>query len=183
MPDSSSSPPVCGSSTSARNLLEGDPNAFSPRPTFDAASEVSANPKLSLGYFLQPAAARSRSWTRLRFSAGTGIRPPDAFEIAFTDNPTLKPERSRSVDFGVEQALAGGAVAVEATAFLNRYDDLIVAVGQSLQNASQFRTDNIANSQARGVENRHPRAHGVGFRRPADLYPARDEDPRRGPHR
>ncbi len=135
-----------------RDRLEGDPNAFSPRPTFDAASEVSANPKLSLGYFLQPPAARSRSWTRLRFSAGTGIRPPNAFEIAFTDNPTLKPERSRSVDFGVEQALAGGAVAVEATAFFNRYDDLIVAVGQSLQDASQFRTDNIANSQARGIE-------------------------------
>ena len=135
-----------------RDPLEGDPNGFTPRPTFDAASEVSANPKLSLGYFLQPAAARSRSWTRLRFSAGTGIRPPDAFEIAFTDNPTLKPERSRSVDFGVKQALAGGAVAVEATAFFNRYDDLIVAVGRSLQDASQFRTDNIANSQARGVE-------------------------------
>ena len=32
---------------------------------------------------------------RIHGSAGTGIRPPDAFEIAFTDNPGLKPESSR----------------------------------------------------------------------------------------
>ena len=45
--------------------------------------------------------ARGAARTRLRASAGTGIRPPDAFEIAFTDNPSLEPERSRSVDVGV----------------------------------------------------------------------------------
>ena len=91
-------------------------------------------------------------WTRLRLSAGTGIRPPGAFEIAFTDNPALRPERTRSVDFGVEQALASGRVVVEATAFFNRYDDLIVSVGQSFRDASQFRTDNLDNSRARGLE-------------------------------
>jgi len=85
-------------------------------------------------------------------SAGTGIRPPDAFEIAFTDNPDLRAERSRSVDLGLQQALAGGAVLLEAAAFFNRYDDLIVAVGRSLRDASRFQTDNIANSRARGVE-------------------------------
>ena len=41
---------------------------------------------------------------------------------------------------------------VEATAFFNRYDDLIVSVGQSFQDASQFRTDNLDNSRARGLE-------------------------------
>ena len=85
-------------------------------------------------------------------SAGTGIRPPDAFEIAFTDNPRLAPERSRSVDLGFEQALAGGRVTVDATCFYNRYDDLIVAVGRSLQDYSRYRTDNISNARARGVE-------------------------------
>ena len=84
-----------------------------------------------------------RHETRLRLSVGTGIRPPDAFEIAFTDNPGLKPERSRSLDAGVQQTLAGNRVALESTVFLNSYDDLIVAVGRSFANASQFRTDNI----------------------------------------
>ena len=50
---------------------------------------------------------------------GTGIRPPDAFEIAFTDNSGLKPERSKSGEFGVTQTLAGGAVQIDATAFFN----------------------------------------------------------------
>ena len=55
-----------------------------------------------------PARRRPRAaafgWTRLHAAAGTGIRPPDALEIAFTDNPNLKPERSRSVEAGVDQA-------------------------------------------------------------------------------
>ena len=136
-----------------RDALAGFPSDFSPRPDFDAQTEVSANPKVSVAYFLQPSADRAQRWTRLRASAGTGFRPPDVFEIAFTDNPDLKPERSRSLDFGVEQALAGTRVVFEATAFFNRYEDLIVAVGPALLNAtSRFRTDNIANSRARGLE-------------------------------
>jgi outer membrane cobalamin receptor len=135
-----------------RSALEPDPYAFQPRPEFGTDSVRSANPKLSVSYFLQPSDRRARAWTRLRFNAATGIRPPDAFEIAFTDNPSLAPERSRSVDVGIEQAVAGGAVVVEVTGFYNRYDDLIVAVGRSFADASQFRTDNISNARARGVE-------------------------------
>ena len=130
------------------NALAGD--GFG-RPTFTDQTEVSANPKVSLGWYVRPADVTD-DWTRLRLSAGTGIRPPGAFEIAFTDNPALRPERTRSVDFGVEQALASGRVVVEATAFFNRYDDLIVSVGQSFRDASQFRTDNLDNSRARGLE-------------------------------
>ena len=135
-----------------RDALPGVLSPFAPRPDFTEETEVAVNPKVSLAFFLQPPEARRSRWTRLRLSAGTGIRPPGAFEIAFTDNPALKSERSRSVDFGVEQALAGDALLLEATAFFNRYEDLIVAVGRSLQDASQFRTDNIANSRARGLE-------------------------------
>lgn len=135
-----------------RDTLEPDPSLFSPRPALAADSIVSPNPKFSISYFIRPAVPGSSGWTRLRASVGTGIRPPDAFEIAFTDNPNLKPERSRSADIGVEQALYGGAVVVETTAFVNRYDDLIVAVGRSLRDASQFRTDNISNARAAGIE-------------------------------
>jgi outer membrane cobalamin receptor len=134
-----------------RITREGLPGDGFARPTFGDETEVAANPKVSLGWYLRPTET-TPDWTRLRVSAATGIRPPSAFEIAFTDNPALKSERTRSVDVGVEQALAGGRVLVEATAFFNRYDDLIVSVGQSFQNASQFRTDNLSNSQARGLE-------------------------------
>ena len=135
-----------------RSGLEADPNAFQPRPAFDAESVVSLNPKLSVSYFLQPVDRRVSSWTRLRANAGTGIRPPSAFEIAFTDNPSLQPERSRSLDVGIEQTLASGKLVIGATGFYNSYDDLIVSVGRSFADASQFRTDNIANARSRGLE-------------------------------
>jgi outer membrane receptor protein involved in Fe transport len=131
-----------------RESLESDPNAYSPRPAFSADSVVSTNPKIAGAWFVRPA---SGTFTRLRAAAGTGIRPPDAFEIAFTDNPSLKPERSRSLEFGLDQAVAGAHGLVEATAFFNNYDDLIVAVG-SFEGISRYRTDNIANARARGVE-------------------------------
>jgi outer membrane receptor protein involved in Fe transport len=87
----------------------------------------------------------------VRVAAGTGIRPPDAFEIAFTDNPGLAPERSRSVEAGLVQTFAGGAVQADATVFHNGYDDLIISVGR-LSGTSRYRTDNIANARARGAE-------------------------------
>lgn len=133
-----------------RDALEADPFAFQPRPAFSADSVVSANPKLSAAYLLH--GSDGSDTTRIRVSAGTGIRPPDAFEIAFTDNPGLKPERSRSVDAGLQQTFGRGVVAVDATAFYNNYDDLIVAVGTSFRNSSLFRTDNISNARARGLE-------------------------------
>jgi vitamin B12 transporter len=52
----------------------------------------------------------------------------------------------------VAQALAGETISVELTGFANRFDDLIVAVGPSMRNASRFVTDNIANARTRGVE-------------------------------
>jgi outer membrane cobalamin receptor len=136
-----------------RRALEGDPSPFNARPPFDDDVVWSANPKVSAAWFLvAPAAMDAGRWTRLRASAGTGIKAPTAFEIAFTDNPGLKPERSRSVDVGVEQALAGATVLLDATWFANRYDDLIVSVGTSFSGASRYRTDNIANARARGLE-------------------------------
>ena len=134
-----------------RDALAGSPNAFSPRPAFAADRVTSINPRIAAAFLVAGAGGAARA-TRLRASAGTGIRPPDAFEIAFTDNPGLKPERSRSVDAGVLQTFAAGAIALEATAFLNVYDDLIVTVGRSFRDASRYRTDNISNARSRGVE-------------------------------
>jgi outer membrane cobalamin receptor len=131
-----------------RSALPGNPSAFSPRPEFPDDTVVSTNPKIAAAWYVR---GSDGDFTKVRASAGTGIRPPDGFEIAFTDNPSLKPERSRSFDAGLDQAFAGGRALVEATAFLNRYDDLIVAVG-SFAGSSRYRTDNISNARSRGLE-------------------------------
>ena len=102
---------------------------------------------------------RSRSWYVRRgtgdfTSSGRrpdGSRPPDGLDIAFTDNPSLKPERSRSVEVGLDQAFAEGRGLIEITGFSSEYDDLIVAVG-SFNSSSRYRTDNISNARARGIE-------------------------------
>jgi outer membrane cobalamin receptor len=130
-------------------------DAFGSRPMLDNDIVWSANPKVSVAWIARRAGAGARlGSTTLRGSAGTGIKPPTVFEIAFTNNPDLKPERNRSVDFGVEQPFAGGAAALSATVFHNDYDDLIVAVGQSLQDAgvSRYTTDNVSNARAQGLE-------------------------------
>jgi outer membrane cobalamin receptor len=133
-----------------RDALEADPNPFGPRPAFPADAVTSVNPRVAARVVAwQDASGIAR--TTLRASAGTGIRPPDAFEIAFTDNPSLSPERSRSADVGVSHLLVP-TLSVGATAFFNYYDDLIIAVGSSFQDQSRYRTDNISNARARGVE-------------------------------
>jgi outer membrane cobalamin receptor len=129
-----------------RHALEGDPNPFAPRPAFPADTVWSANPRVTVAW-----APGQRGATRVHGSAGTGIRPPDAFEIAFTDNPGLEPERSKSVEAGVSHVVGRG-LELDVTAFHNEYDDLIVAVGRSLADASRYRTDNVSNARARGVE-------------------------------
>ncbi len=133
-----------------RDALVSNPSPFAPRPFFNTETVISVNPKVSLAYLLSR--NTSSNQTKLRISTGIGIRPPDAFEIAFTDNPGLKPERSRSLDIGIQQTFAGGTGSIDATMFVNSYDDLIVTVGNSFRDASQFRTDNISNARSNGFE-------------------------------
>jgi outer membrane cobalamin receptor len=150
-----------------RQALAANPSAFGARPEFADDTVVSVNPKVSASWLLSHAlpGEGATQWTRVHGAAGTGIRPPDAFEIAFTDNPDLKPERSRSFEGGITQILSGGAVQLDATAFFNRYDDLIVSVG-SLRDVSRYRTDNVSNARARGVElsGAWQAAHGLNLR-------------------
>jgi outer membrane receptor protein involved in Fe transport len=120
-------------------------NAFVTLPEDDV---LSFNPKGAIAWIVNPGEAHV---TQLRGSAATGIRPPGAFDIGFTDNPSLKPERSRSAEFAIEQSFARGRAAVEAVGFFNTFDDLIVAVG-SFRESSRYMTDNISNARSRGVE-------------------------------
>jgi outer membrane receptor protein involved in Fe transport len=113
------------------------------RPLFPASSISRVNPKLSAAYVA--------SGIRLHASFGMGLRPPNGFELAFTDNPALKPERTRSVDAGVERRF-GSLLTLDATYFYNRYYDLIVTLGGSLTALSHYTSANLANSQAQGGE-------------------------------
>ncbi|MEW5982728.1 MAG: TonB-dependent receptor [Acidobacteriota bacterium] len=135
-----------------RSALDADPSGFPPRPALAAEHVLSPNPRLAFTHYLRTSNDSGGNWSRIHAAAGTGIRVPDPFEIAFTDNAALKPERSRSVDAGIEQALGGGLVVVGATTFFNRYDDLIVAIGGDLGGFSRYRTDNISNARSRGLE-------------------------------
>jgi outer membrane receptor protein involved in Fe transport len=130
------------------------PDAFGSRPQLDEDVVWSLNPKVSAVWFLRGnrASSATEGWTKIRGGAGTGIKPPTVFELGFTDNPSLKPERSRSFDAGIEHAPAGTPVVFEVTGFFNQYDDLIVSVGAGIADASDFRTDNVANARAGGLE-------------------------------
>jgi outer membrane receptor protein involved in Fe transport len=137
------------------------------REAFAALPEdtvTSVNPRLAIAWI----ARRGPNATKLRASAATGIRPPGGFDIAFTDNPSLKPERSRSAEAGIEQTFAGGLAAVELVGFANEFDDLIIAVG-SFAGSSRYMTDNISNARSRGIEFGISASRRIELGRPIDI--------------
>lgn len=129
------------------------PDAFGERPLLPASTVVQVNPRGAIGYLLRQGGTQS-TWgaTRLHASGGTGIRPPDGFELGFTNNPHLKPERSITTDVGIEQRLFGDRAVAGVTYFYNRFFDQIVTLGGSLQNLSTFTSANLNNSRAQGLE-------------------------------
>lgn len=133
-----------------RNALAGDASPFGARPDMPADSVWSFNPRVSAVMYLT--SPSNPNAARLRAGFATGIKPPSAFELSSTDNPSLRPERNRSAEVAIEQTIDGGALQLAATAFWNRYDDLIITVGRSIAGASRYRSDNLSNSRARGVE-------------------------------
>src|SRR5262249_21986239 len=104
------------------------------RPAFPANNISRVNPKLSAAYV----AGR----TRFHSSFGMGVRPPSDYDLAFTDNPALKPERTRSFDAGIEQRF-GSLLVLDGTYFHNHYYDLIVTLGGSLTTLSHYKSDNL----------------------------------------
>jgi outer membrane cobalamin receptor len=126
-------------------LVVADLTGFQARPEFPARTYTRLNPKISGAFMLD-------NGTRLHASFGTGIRPPGGSDLAFTNNPALKPERTESYDIGVEEQALNGRASLDVTWFRNRYRDLIVGLGGSLSKLSQFSTDNVSNAIAKGVE-------------------------------
>ena len=120
------------------------PDAFGARPFLPASSIVKVNPRLSVAFLARDASSGSGlGATRLHGSFGTGIRAASGFELAFTNNPQLKPEKTVSFDSGVEQRFASDRAVLDATYFYNRFEDQIVVLGGSLTNLSTFTSANL----------------------------------------
>ncbi len=126
-------------------MVPANAYGYPPRPLFPARTDTRVNPKIS-GAWLQDAT------TRFHASYGTGIRPPGGSDLAFTNNPALKPEHTESYDVGAEKRFLSDRLSVDATWFHNRYRDQIVSLGGSLARLSAYSTDNVANAMAKGVE-------------------------------
>lgn len=129
------------------------PDAFGSRPFLPATSVTKVNPRVSVAYFAHEGGTGARfGTTRLHGSFGTGIRAPNGFELAFTNNSGLKPERSTSFDAGAEQRFLSNRAVLDVTYFHNRFKDQIVVLGGSLRNLSTFKSDNLANARSQGLE-------------------------------
>ncbi len=92
--------------------------------------------------------------TRLRGAAGLGIKEPTVLQSFSTSpyykgNPDLQPERSRALEVGVEQRLAGDRAKLDATWFDNRYRNIIGLRSTGGYNSEYF---NIGLTRARGAE-------------------------------
>ena len=66
----------------------------------------------------------------MKASAGRGIKEPTLIQsfsriAVLLGNPDLEPERSRTVDVGIEQRLSNDRVKLELTWFDNRYRNII----------------------------------------------------------
>lgn len=108
-----------------------------PRLSLNAGARAEAND--SFGTRVVPRAGASATlryghgfWdaTRLRGLYGQGIKEPrfdQSFspDPCFPGNPSLRPERSRTVSAGIEQALASERVKVSANYFSNRFYDVV----------------------------------------------------------
>jgi vitamin B12 transporter len=93
--------------------------------------------------------------TRLRASAGSGFKEPSFFENFDTPfsigNPDLRPERTVSVEAGIEQDLFRGVARVGVTGFVQHFRDLIqyTFVPPEPGGPNYF---NVAAADANGVE-------------------------------
>lgn len=86
--------------------------------------------------------------TKLRASAGTGGKAPTLFQLYAPTfgNANLLPERSIGIDAGIDQDLLDGRLRISATAFANRFRNLI-----DFDNATS-RFINVSRAATSGLE-------------------------------
>ncbi len=110
----------------------------------NAVFTSATSPRVSVATYLRRPALGSVGDTKLTFNAGKGIKAPSVFQeqssLFFLVQGTaaagaveaIGPERSRSVDVGIEQGLADGRGRVRVSYFDNHFDDLIEFVSKSV---------------------------------------------------
>jgi vitamin B12 transporter len=144
-------------------------------------------PRVSVAAYLRQPSSRGVGETKVVLNAGTGIKAPSVFQEqsslfalvtgtpAATGVEPIGPERSRSVDVGVEQALAGGRVRARVAFFRNTFTDLIeflsratlprAGVAPDVANATPFGAYiNAQSYRAQGVETSVEAAVARGLR-------------------
>ncbi len=96
--------------------------------------------------------------TKVRASYATGFRAPTLNDLFFQDsaNPSLKPEKSQSMDVGIEQRLLQDRLQIDVGYFWNRFRNLIQFVTSSTcpPATAPFGScaENVARSKSQGWE-------------------------------
>jgi vitamin B12 transporter len=116
-----------------------------------------AAPNLSTAYHLhQPTPGGFWGLTKIKGNFGMGIKEPTLIESYsqspyFRGNPLLKPEKSVSFDFGLEQEIPGTGTRIELAWFSNHFRNQIGFVTTNYQ-TYEGTFFNLGKSRARGLE-------------------------------
>lgn len=107
----------------------------------------------TFGTFRVGVSAWATGSTRLRFTVGNAFREPtflENYSSGFaTGNPGLTPERTFSIDGGIDQRLSGDRLDLSVTGFSQRFTNMI---DYDPANSCGFSYCNIAEATSRGVE-------------------------------
>jgi vitamin B12 transporter len=110
----------------------------------NAAFESAVTPRLSVATYLRQPSPGVAGDTKVTFNVGNGIKAPSVFQEQSSLNALAQasgsgsvpapigPERSRSLDVGIEQGFADGQVRVRVSYFHNTFEDLIEFVSKSV---------------------------------------------------
>jgi vitamin B12 transporter len=101
----------------------------------------------------------ARTQGRLHLSAGTGFKAPGLYELygfspnnfgsAYRGNPDLQPEKSTSIEAGIDYRFADTGISAGLTLYQTRIRDLIQIVYDPLFNST---SENLARAEIRGAE-------------------------------
>ena len=152
------------------------------------AFDNAVTPRLTVATYLRnPSAASALGDTKVSFNVGKGIKAPSVFQEqnalftlvrgtpAAANASALGPERSTSIDVGLEQGFWYGRARVRTAYFRNRYDDLIeflsrtqlaqAGVPAAVAAATQFGAYlNSSSFRAQGIETSFDAAIGQYLR-------------------
>lgn len=111
-------------------------------------------PRTSASYLVRQNGGVFFGATRLKANFGLGFKEPTFIQSFspdpfFPGNPFLRPERSRSFDYGIEQRLWNERFKLELNGFHNLYREIIAFQSTGPFNGTYF---NVARSRAHGAE-------------------------------